>query len=720
MVSLQLPNNLRVRVAWLIAALACLVASSIGVYSVYGYQKAQNTRRLLVSAQNALHVADFGAAIESFGLYLERNPSDLEVLNTFATLLSDRLPNDPKLVRRAAVALRQLNRAKPHDTRTIERLVRVYMDLGEFGLAEESAKSWLALSSSDPNATLALARAAHANQNQEFVVQLLSDAVTRNPAEARFYPPLIELLDRVHRHPESALQWVQRGLENAPASSEVQMAAFLYFQNHRQYEPALLHLNQAIELAPDNPEILITAAQFHTNRGQLDDARPLLDRAAQLNPNAAGLLEARRNLALHSGDRALMIQVADELVRIGKNDRNDPLLAQATQLYLRGEAMAQADECLADLLGRSSESLPKGTLEALRGARSLAAGDPFTAIASLETAVRHLPSNLWVLEQLARAFLQTGTVNEAAAVYRRLALLAPHAAAPRLALSRLELQSFRFDQAREHLASISDATPIESQQASLLRIATDLQDSPGNKKAGLIAELESYGADDSIDSASFEILIHAFVDAGHPDRALEIYRRGNGEQSVRLRIARDVGRRLMDAGELESAQTWVTQLNNTASGSIEARLLQVEMLAVSGMYDEARKLIEQDAASPQQRGQLWEALAESLSDPALRIESLATAARLRPSDIVVHQKLAHLHANLADAQNAVDQIRALEGTDGILWKFEQALVWLRLDESPDAPSRAAELLRQCLDARPGWIAARSLLGFAQEQGGDLH
>jgi len=93
---------------------------------------------------------------------------------------------------------------------------------------------------------------------------------------------------------------------------------------------------------------------------------------------------------------------------------------------------------------------------------------------------------------------------------------------------------------------------------------------------------------------------------------------------------------------------------------------------------------------------------------------------LRPSDIVVHQKLAHLHANLADAQNAVDQIRALEGTDGILWKFEQALVWLRLDESPDAPSRAAELLRQCLDARPGWIAARSLLGFAQEQGGDLH
>lgn len=707
----------RIRLGWMVKALALLLIASAAGYFAYHRQKERNTQRLLQTAKAAEQAGELDRAIESYGLYLARVDSDVDALRTYASLLYDRLAVSRSWIGPTIRALRQLHRLNPSDTQTLERLVTLYVDLREYGLAEDLGRTWVQMAPDDPRAVLVLARASHGNNNNEFARKLLTDASNRNPSEGRYYPPLVDLLVSVFNRPEEAREWVRRGLENAPDSFEVQMAAFLFFENLKDLETAQLHIDRAVELAPNAPEVLIPAGRFYTARGNLERAKSLLNTAAQSDPNSPVLLTARRTLAVASRRPDLLISTADDLQRAsGTGDQT--LLAQAAELYLRAGALPQADGCL-KALERESAALPKGTLESLRGARALVGDQPYAAVVPLENAIRQRPSDLWTLELLARALLQTGALDEAADIYNRLSVLAPTTASPRLALVRIEIQNQNFDRAQEILAALPALTPQEAQEAKLLSILAQLKDSRTTNKTQLVADLEPFAILPQVDLPALEILANAFVDAGLPDRALDVWSQFPHATSTHDRIARDIGHRLIVSQNLDAATRWSQALNARSSSSIEAELLRCEILLAQGQSDEARQLIAKSGAPPQMQGLLWELLADQAPDLAQQISALTRAKDLRPLDLAIRQKLARRLEDLSAVQRVIDEIRAIEGEDGIHWKFEQASTLLRLDQSPQAPSTALKLLRECLEVRSGWVAAHALLGFAHEKLGVL-
>jgi cellulose synthase operon protein C len=708
----------RIRLGWMVKALVLLLVVAAGSYLLYQRQKESNTQRLLQTAKAAQQAGELDRAIESYGLYLERVHSDMDALRTYASLLYDRLPLSRSWIGQTIRALRQLNRLDPHDAQTLERLVTLYVSLHEYGLAEDLGRAWVEMSPNDPQAVLVLARASHGNNKDDYALKLLTDASQRNPTEPRYYAPLADLLINVFHRPEEAREWIKRGLEYAPNAFEVHMGAFALFENLKDLETAQRHLERAIELAPNSAEVLVSGGRFYISRGNLERAELLLDQAARNAPDPSALLAARRSLAVASRRPDLLISVADDLQRAsGAGDRT--LLAQAAELYLRAGALPQADGCLKALQNESPSTLPKGTLDSLRGARALIADQAFAAIIPLENAIRQRPSDLWTLELLARAFLLTGALDEAGDLYNRLSVMAPAAAAPRLALARLEIQNRKFDRAREILATLPALTSHETQEARLLTILAQLRDPNNADKSRSVADLESIAANPPVDLAAMEIMAHAFIDAGLPDRAMGLWSQWPVASSTHDRIARDIGHRLIDSRGFKEAQQWSDALYAKSPTSIEAQLLHCEILLAQGQAEEAAQFIAASTAAPENKGLLWELFADHAPDRAQQISALTKAKDLRPRDLAVRQKLARHLDDLPAAQKVIAEMRAIEGDDGIHWKFEQASTLLRLDQSPHAAANALKLLRECLDVRSGWVAAHTLLGFAHEKMGAL-
>jgi Tfp pilus assembly protein PilF len=85
----------------------------------------------------------------------------------------------------------------------------------------------------------------------------------------------------------------------------------------------------------------------------------------------------------------------------------------------------------------------------------------------------------------------------------------------------------------------------------------------------------------------------------------------------------------------------------------------------------------------------------------------------------LRQKLLRSTDDHATVDRIVHELRMIEGDDGVQWRFELASARLRIDPSVPAAAEARDHLKRCLESRPGWIAARSLMGLAQERLGEL-
>ena len=115
------PRPSRIRLGWIVTTCAFLLVAAAAGYWAYGWQRERNTLRLLRHARAAQQQGDFDAAIESYGVYLQRAESDVEALREYADLLHDRLAASRNWLGPTLRALRQLNRLDPNDVETIGR-----------------------------------------------------------------------------------------------------------------------------------------------------------------------------------------------------------------------------------------------------------------------------------------------------------------------------------------------------------------------------------------------------------------------------------------------------------------------------------------------------------------------------------------------------------------------------------------------------------------------
>lgn len=713
----------------LVLGLGIIVAVA-GGYGLFKYQKQRNTDRLLKEGRQAQTDGDLETAATSYRQYLKRRPTDTVALSSYVEVLIERLKESPETVGETVRALRRLVRVNQDDVAAHEQLVRLYLGLREYRLAEELARDWMALTPDSVDAVLALAGAQVGVRRESDAATIIEDAIGRMPAEARLYPPLIRLLAADPLRTDDAAKWLDEALRIDSSSYQIHMAAYAFFYRSRgDVAAAQEHLRQAIQIAPDAVDVLVPAAAFYLWRNELDVAGRLLDRGIRDHPDNRALLLTRAAWAKKRKSPEDMVAAADKLVQLA--DESDlSLVVEAATLYLRAGKFDQGDECIARLAAAPQLDVQLDRwLRTLRGARALLADQAFEAIPFLESVVEQEPPIPWALALLARAYGSTGALMAADDTHRRLLQLSPTAVSPRIERARLALQRGLFRDARAHVEALVTTEPDQQYQMDVIRLACTLSEAdrdglPLSELSDIEVQLERLAATPPADAATMGLLTRCLVLAGQSSRAIQILRSSMADSDEGSRYGAMLGRFLLSEKMYDAVGTLADELIQRFPDAIEGHALRLRLMTATDpdRLSAASDYVDQCSLPAADHGRLLESLADEYMtanqlEPAL--EALRRCTELLPNDVGIRRKLSRLVPQLDEALTLITRIRRIEGDAGLQWKFERALALQRLDSSPSATVETAELLGQCLQVRPRWVLARLVLAQAQERAGLL-
>lgn len=716
----------RLRIGGIVAISLLVLAAGVAGYFRHSHQKQANTRKLLRQARDAESANDLETASTFYQLYLKRQPSDAAAQSAYAAVLRNRMKTSNELVGDVLGTLRQLIRLEPDNLSAIEQLVDLYLKLGDFALAEQHAQTWSTHVPGSVEAAMALARARQGLLRYDEAVETLKEALEWAPQEPRLYALLIEMLatklDRAHE----AAEWLAKALRRHPDSHEVHLAAFALHTRQRARETAESHLDRALQLAPEDIQVLIPAALLRITKGRLEQAKSLLDDAEKLAPESSALLAARSKWAIKTNDPDEMAALGHQLVsRAG--DMRPTLFARAAELFLRAGKANDADECLQKLI--TAPRLPGflyARLDVLRGARALAGDEPYTAIPFLERALARQGPASWAAELLAIAHSRTGAIQTAADIYHQILLSAPNEDQIRLTLAWLEVELGHLTEVQEHTRVLVEVGDGYVRHAKLLRAACELEQVAATGQRDTLstttAELTNLVAAQPQDETATRLLAQSIVLLGQPGRAIQMLLESPVTDNAKARLGGELGYILLDNGFNEIAEGLADELIRRFPEAAAGHEVYVHLHGSTDRLEDSAKYINATPLADHLKGRLWEVASQAQlrsGQKEAALESLRRAISLKPTNVRTRQALVRRTPDLTEARRILDQIRTIEGDEGLTWRFERAWLLLQRDRSAGRVEEAAELLRRCLTVRPGWISARLLLGFANEVIGDF-
>lgn len=716
------------RVKWLITFMIVGAVATGGGYFFYKYQKKQNTLRLLQQARQAQENGDWEQAITSYRLYLQRRPVDTESLQCYADILLEKVEVSGQAIGEAVRTLKRLSRLQPEKVETIDKLTNIYLAIREYSFAADHAQKWLELDPDSIDAILTLARAWHGLHENEKSLTLLLSAVEKYADHPRLYPPLIELILINDGESDQAMKVLEKGLQANPDAYELHMAAVALFEYFHDDTQAEQHLKIALQLNPDHPYVVIPAAAFYVARDRLEEAQPLLNRARTLAPENQRYLTVLAAWAIKKQDPDLQRSIAQELSQRG-DDQDAILLARSAELFLRAGDYHDAAQCIKKLEAiENHDSQLQTWVDTLKGAQAVFLAKPFTAIPHLTKALRRNPTDLWTLELLAMAYENTGAIHDAAEYYGRILMQKPRTASVRLALAKLSWKQGLVHEALSHIDALTSPTIRLSENQThlreLIKLTCELEllvDQPGSveskRKKELQNSLQQLALKIQPTMVAAELLTKSFVWLQDVQQVLQWFKQQSLDENSGPLIGNVIAGALIEEGAMAQADQLADQLIQQYPDAYQGYNIRVRILAGRNEHARAKQWIMESTIHATQKAQLWLSLANAFtrtSNLTQAVEAVRKAIELQPHSIAMRVKLARLTTDVSEAKTCTDHIRAIEGDDGLQWRYERASYLMRLNPRREGATEAITLLQPCLVDRSGWIAARVLLGIAYE------
>ena len=724
----------------------------------------------MAEGRAAVDRQDWPEACVQFKRVLSRNPEDIEILGLYAKAEFQVRPLQARNVFAAIGAYRQLllARAKAGDVprkETYEQLARLYELTGDQSNVIFIASQALEQDSASLRARLWLAKALIAQRKPEEARSKLSalvEVVERNGGVHSEYVQACILMSTILARDNSgddareSLSWLQRALNHDPRSVDALLQrAALYrslahtpndLKNLSMETAARADLEAADELRPGDPVQRLVLAEQWLAIGDLDRAAsdfkltenvdPESTREVFLDPDdwVAARFQIGAALALRLGTSAESVSLADTtLTRLTKKRQRLLVLPQAIRLYAAGDRIDAAKECLDEFVTETEtpDSTPqlKRQLATLAAIVARAEGQPYKVIEQLEPIAGNADDS--TLLMLAQAYQQTGQTSRALPLMSRLAARSRADKTTLIGLARLRLLRNDWKGALQALDAAQVPHPndvdirllrVQAQlgvlehsnqkiDEQLAKIATDLaelKESHPQRVAVRILQARVYELGGRTDEAQ-QTLRLALGDCENALAALLELSRFY-ERTDRRSFAIELCRGASEEDFAEEAPVWL-------------RLSQ--LLATAERYDEATTALADGALAmgDSTQGRVLERERAELDilhgDRSRGIAELHRLASEDVGDLRTRNRLLGLPEVLADSERSskiVDEIRAIEGETGLMWRLHKARLLLNAPRWRDAEYRSEieSWLRYCVDAAPSWASPVLLLGQMYE------
>jgi tetratricopeptide (TPR) repeat protein len=759
-------RNLRLgRAAVLLTVLALL---GVGVHLVHAYQVARNIGVLLNRANQAANAADeakaacdlakaaeaLARAADYYGRYLGFHPDDADAMAKLGVVLDEQAKSQAQKLR-AVLVLEKAVRLDPGRDDVRRRLAALAATIGRTLDAREhlnyllngpahddSELEYLLGCSEEADAHFREARAAY------------EKAIRHGPQRVDAYVRLASLLRRradqlagvddgagdVKHYTDSKMVMDDLVKAADPPSTAALLAHSRYLREVGLFSDAVKDVAAARVAAPEEVEVQLASAEVAEEKGDLDGARRELEQGLKSHPEEVRFHVGLAGLELQRGpagrDEAVAhLHKALEAFKAMPSNAVD--VWNVANLLIDAGEKDEARELLREVTAEG----PGPAADFLRARLDFDDGKFSAAAALLEDRRQELAASPELARQTDRllglCYAQLGNPDQQLAAFRRAVEESPSWPPARLGLAAALIAAGKTDEALAEYHRL-DPLPLEARFAAVrLLIFRNLQ-APADKRNWKEAEGLLNGApEDGRGSVDFRLAqVDLLAAQRRFDEAWKQLARAVAEQpkEMRYRLA------LAEIADLETtddhkpaltSRMILDKAESEVGDTVDLRLARAVRLARLSREDAAKVLAQLEekgdrfAAADQTR------LLLGLGEAYDRVGATEDAVRLykqvrdrSADDLEVRLRLFDLSLKAKDEtvlKEVVDEVRRIEGVDGVLWRFGEASLLLLQAQFGDKTGLhdAHVLLTEAAKRRPGWSRPPLLEAEIDELEGDV-
>lgn len=719
----------RVNRRFAVVLLAALGLLGVGAYSLHGYQVKRNAGALLTQAERAEADGQLARSADYLSRYLALTPRDTEALARYGVLLEKLATNEKARVQAFLVLERVLLR-EPGRRDVRRRLVPLAMAIGRWSDALGHANTLLADDPGDAELLALLGECEEGAGQPDRARDAYERAIAQAPQELGNYMRLAGLLRRALNQPRAADRWVEEMAARNGSSAKAFLMRGAYYKDSQDPAKAAESFTRAYALAPDDAEVLLAMAAG-PGQDDVEAARNYLGRGIELYPKDTRFYLALARQELRAGRRD---EAAHRLRDCLKHTADGEAVWKAADLLLDAGEGGDARELLARLRKENHPEAPTAFLEGrllLHDGAWLAAAGCFSRVLPRLSDAPELSkrANLY----LGRCYEQLGNPDQALAAYRQAAAADPLWPAARAGVASACLTLGKVEAALEEYRAIQARHPEIRLAFGRLLILRNLS-LPARERDWAEVDKALGEAEQALPGAVEVPILRAEVLAGQNKLreaadllgAVESARRKQPSYWVaRAGLAERMGQpesalRLLDEGEgllgpdvelrLARARYWSRHPGPSAGPALAELEQRLTDLPADGRARLCEALAEaHDRLGHEQDAErLWVQVARTAGqDNGLHVRSLLFDLALRRGDD-------------ARLRELVEEIRAIEGADGALWRYAEAARLVRQAGAGNhsGVDRARALLDGVAKRRPAWSRVPLLEAAIAELEGD--
>ena len=715
--------------------LALVLVLGIAVLGISAFALRSWRRQYLATSARekglaAYQARDWTAAARELGRYCGVHPDDEDALLKYADAQLHIQPQKKANVDQAIAAYRHILRRNPTHAEAAARVAEVYLQIGLPGEAEMICRRWLEAEDA-PRARFLLSLALAGQKKVIKAGDELRRIVDAHPEDIDAYHQLARLmLQYPGQVPGQPRDLLESAVKRNPGSAQahVDLGSFLQERGGTEEagEQAKQEYMKALACDLSDVEVRILLASRLMSVGELDRAQEQLAHAAESDPHSLTLWQTWARLVFTKGSPQEATGVAERaLAALGSEAF--PFLEAAADLFLYGDNEPEAESCLKRIeeLDPLSPAAP-----ALRGKLADRRGNPREAIRQWQEALARGYSSPQLRLLMARAYARTADLQGAIRELRGVVTQLPQLAAARFLLAQLLNQAGAWRDAAAHVSEAVrlDPTNLEARvldldlRARLAATGGQIPDAPGRQ---LEAEADGLLQEHPDSVAVLSVVGNVAILRGNPQRALAVAHalenKGSKLQGAVLEV-----RALLAQKDEPQAIARLQAAVAESPGEPDVVLRLAGLLFRQKRVDEAIKVVESGAQD--QKRKAGQDLRQALATLYYRLGRTAEAEQVLkqlcdedPEDVASRVMLLNIVGpkDAARAQQLVEEMKRIEGPDGLQWRFQQARLWLT---SPDWEKHMAEtvaLLNANLRVDPSDVQSQLLLGIAQEQAKNL-
>jgi cellulose synthase operon protein C len=760
------------RTAVVLVAFGILV---IGVHFLHAFQVTRNASVLKDQAQQAQQQADeakkagdsdkateaLGKAAGYYGRYLGFHPDDADALGRYGLLLNE-LAKSPLQKQRAFLVLEKAVRLDPTRDDVRRKLVDLAVSVGRTLDAREHLKTLLDSSPDDPELEYQMGRCEEADGHFADAKTDYENSIHDGPRRVDSYVSLASLLRRrgdnlvakdgkkgVKRYSDPKEVMDDMVAAAGPQSAEARLARSRYLREVGLFPDAVKDVETAWKLAPEDVEVLLADADVKMDKKDFKGARTDLEAGKAAHPGEVRLLLSLAALGLREGNPAAAVDQLHAAIELLNAAHDTDALWNVANLLIDAGKPEEARE----LIGTLNAGGPSVAGDFLKARLDFVDGKFGPCVALLEDRRKQLAASPELARETDRllglCYERLGNPDQQLAAYRRVLEQDPSWPPARLGKASALLAVGKPDEALVEYRAMVDRAPEARLQAIRLLILRNMR-APGDKREWKEADdLVKGASEDERKTAGFRLVEANLLGAeGRLDDAWK-----KMDEAVAA-DPKEVGYRIVqaDLADFEvrhkmkpplTAREALDKAEAEAGDGVDLRLARAARFAVHPNAVKALKPLEEkvDAFTAADQARLFAGLAEAhvrAGDLDGAVALLGQARDLSKDDVAVRVRLFDLTLRsfgppsatrskderdnqAATLQAIVDDVRGIEGADGVAWRYCEASLLIFQAQNGDKTGLkdARALLGEVGKRRPGWSRPPLLEGEVERLDGDL-